>query len=295
MKTLQYSFAQIEAFATIAETGSLSRAAIRLGKDRTTLRDLLDYLEDALGYHLFSREGRTLTLTAEGEQLFRQAHLLLRQAQAFESFAQTLPQTAGQALRLVYDPFIPRDFLCALADTLARRQIRLSCWSASRREAEQALSDGVADMAMCQANNRTLGSEMEWRALGTVDLRFYAADRLFRDAARPLTLLNLSLTPQLVMHRRSDDQIARRLQISGHTLYMNEITLLRHAMEQGRGWGFLPDHLRPGEWQGVGEIATEVGSQGLNVTMVMLWLPGMNKHRLLSDIVDEAPALWRRG
>ena len=63
MKTLQYSFAQIEAFATIAETGSLSRAAIRLGKDRTTLRDLLDYLEDALGYRLFSRAGRSLTLT----------------------------------------------------------------------------------------------------------------------------------------------------------------------------------------------------------------------------------------
>ncbi|MGP4873648.1 LysR family transcriptional regulator, partial [Klebsiella pneumoniae] len=40
MKTLQYSFAQIEAFATIAETGSLSQAAIRLAKDRTTLRDL---------------------------------------------------------------------------------------------------------------------------------------------------------------------------------------------------------------------------------------------------------------
>lgn len=294
MKTLQYSFAQIEAFATIAETGSLSQAAIRLAKDRTTLRDLLDYLEDALGYRLFSREGRSLTLTAEGEQLFRQAHLLLRQAQAFESFAQTLPQTAWQALRLVYDPFVPREFLCLLADTLARRQIRLSCWSASRREAEQALSEGIADMAICQANNRTLGSEMEWRALGTVDLRFYAAQELFTDAARPLTLLNLSLTPQLVMHRRSDDQIARRLQISGHTLYMNEIALLRHAMEQGMGWGFLPEHLRPGEWQGVAEIATEVGSQGLNVTMVMLWLPGMNKHRMLSDLVDEAPELWRR-
>ncbi len=149
-------------------------------------------------------------------------------------------------------------------------------------------------MAICQANNRTLGSEMEWRALGTVDLRFYAAQRLFADTARPLTLLNLSLTPQLVMHRRSDDQIARRLQISGHTLYMNEITMLRHAMEQGQGWGFLPDHLRPDEWQGVAEIATEVGNQGLNVTMVMLWLPGMNKHRALGEIVDDAPGLWRR-
>jgi hypothetical protein len=40
------------------------------------------------------------------------------------------------------------------------------------------------------------------------------------------------------MHRRSDDQIARRLQISGHTLYMNEITLLRHALEQGRAGVF---------------------------------------------------------
>lgn len=70
MKTLQYSFAQIEAFATVAETGSLSRAAIRLGKDRTTLRDLLDYLEDALGYALFQRHGRSLALTAEGSSFF---------------------------------------------------------------------------------------------------------------------------------------------------------------------------------------------------------------------------------
>lgn len=151
----------------------------------------------------------------------------------------------------------------------------------------------MAEMAICQANNRTLGSEMEWRALGTVDLRFYAADSLFHDAPRPLTLLNLSLTPQLVMHRRSDDQIARRLQISGHTLYMNEITLLRHALEQGRGWGFYRT-ICDQAVAGVSEIATEVGSQGLNVTMVMLWLPGMNKHRMLSDIVHEAPELWQR-
>lgn len=294
MKTLHYSFAQIEAFATIAETGSLSRAAIRLGKDRTTLRDLLDYLEDALGYALFLREGRSLALTAEGEQLFRQAHLLLRQAQAFESFAQTLPRTAGQELRVVYDPFVPRPFLCALADHLARRQLRMSCWSASRREAEQALADGQADLAICQANNRTLGSEMEWRALGTVDLRFYATERLFADCARPLTLLNLSLVPQLVMHRRADEQIARRVQISGHTLYMNEKALLRHALQQGQGWGFLPDHFQAVDWQGVEEIDTEVGTQGLNVTMVMLWQPGMNKHPTLGVVVDFAPLLWKK-
>ncbi len=134
---------------------------------------------------------------------------------------------------------------------------------------------------------------MEWRALGTVDLRFYAADSLFHDAPRPLTLLNLSLTPQLVMHRRSDDQIARRLQISGHTLYMNEITLLRHALEQG-GLGFLPDHLRRASGRESVKSRRRSAVRELNVTMVMLWLPGMNKHRMLSDIVHEAPELWLR-
>ena len=92
------------------------------------------------------------------------------------------------------------------------------------------------------------------------------------------------------MHRRSDDQIARRLQISGHTLYMNEITMLRHAMEQGQGWGFTRSFTAP-RVAGVAEIATEVGNQGLNVTMVMLWLPGMNKHRALGEIVDDAPVM----
>ena len=257
----------LEIFYAVMTCGSLSRAAEALNISQPAASKALKSAEMKLGFTLFQRVRGKLLPTSEAITLFEKA------------------QTIYQDL----------DNLRLLADNLARRQIRLSCWSASRREAEQALSDGVAEMAICQANNRTLGSEMEWRALGTVDLRFYAADSLFHDAPRPLTLLNLSLTPQLVMHRRSDDQIARRLQISGHTLYMNEITLLRHALEQGRGWGFLPDHLRPGEWQGVSEIATEVGSQGLNVTMVMLWLPGMNKHRMLSDIVDKAPELWRRG
>ncbi len=175
----------------------------------------------------------------------------------------------GRHCRLVFQSLrAAREFLCALADNLARRLNPPELLERLASRAERALSDGVAEMAICPANNRTLGSEMEWRALGTVDLRFLRGGQPVPRRSAALTLLNLSLTPQLVMHRRSDDQIARRLQISGHTLYMNEITLLRHALGAGGAGGFLPDHLRPGEWQGVSEIA--VGSQELNVTMVML-------------------------
>jgi DNA-binding transcriptional LysR family regulator len=78
LPSLSYSFSQLEAFTAVAKYGSLMKAASRLGKDRTTLRDLIDLLEDGLGYALFVREGRALQLTPEGELLRRQAQLLMQ-------------------------------------------------------------------------------------------------------------------------------------------------------------------------------------------------------------------------
>lgn len=95
-----YSFAQLEAFTAVAEHGSLMKAAIKLGKDRTTLRDLIDFLEDGLGYALFLREGRSVRLTPEGEQLQRQAHLLMRQVKAFEAFARAVRTARRRTLPL---------------------------------------------------------------------------------------------------------------------------------------------------------------------------------------------------
>ena len=163
MASLIYSFAQLEAFTAVAEHGSLMKAASKLGKDRTTLRDLIDFLEDGLGYALFLREGRSLRLTPEGEQLQRQAHLLMRQVKAFEAFARTVPDSATQDIALVYDPFTPRAFLHALIATLAEKKIRLSLTSASRDEAEAMLADGQADSQPVVLNKILLRANLDMR------------------------------------------------------------------------------------------------------------------------------------
>ncbi|RJT43348.1 LysR family transcriptional regulator [Rahnella woolbedingensis] len=293
MSALRYSISQIEAFACVAELGNLSKAALSLGKDRTTLRDLIDYLEDALGYTLFIRQGRTLVLTEQGQQLHRQAHLLMRQAQAFEFYAQSLPQSGQQELVMVYDPFVSQAFIDAVIVMMAEKGIRFSAWSASREEAEAALKAGTAQVAVCQANNRALGMDMEWCALGHIELDFYAAIGLFQHQQRPLTLLNLSLKPQLVMHHKHDEQIAQRLQISGHTLYVNERSTLRCLLENGQGWGFLPTHYQASAWKDVQAIETEVGNQGLNITMVAIWQPGQTKQPVTGNLISTLPELWR--
>ncbi|WP_226878155.1 LysR family transcriptional regulator [Enterobacter hormaechei] len=292
--SLIYSFAQLEAFTAVAEHGSLMKAASKLGKDRTTLRDLIDFLEDGLGYALFLREGRSLRLTPEGEQLQRQAHLLMRQVKAFEAFARSVPDSATQDIALVYDPFTPRAFLQALIATLAAKKIRLSLTSASRDEAEARLANGQADLGICQARNRSVGNEMEWRALGAIEMDFYAATALFAEVASPVSLLDLSLVPQVIMHAASDEPVARRLQISGHTLFTNELEMLRGLLEQGCGWGFLPTHLQATQWKNVKRLPTEVGSQGISQTMVTIWKPGSDKRGLINDTLSLLPALWKR-
>jgi len=292
--SLIYSFAQLEAFTAVAEHGSLMKAASKLGKDRTTLRDLIDFLEDGLGYALFLREGRSLRLTPEGEQLQRQAHLLMRQVKAFEAFARSVPDSATQDIALVYDPFTPRAFLQALIATLAAKKIRLSLTSASRDEAEAMLANGQADLGICQARNRSVGNEMEWRALGAIEMDFYAATALFAEVASPVSLLDLSLVPQVIMHAASDEPVARRLQISGHTLFTNELEMLRGLLEQGCGWGFLPTHLQATQWKNVKRLPTEVGSQGISQTMVTIWKPGSDKRGLINDTLSLLPALWKR-
>lgn len=294
MASLIYSFAQLEAFTAVAEHGSLMKAASKLGKDRTTLRDLIDFLEDGLGYALFLREGRSLRLTPEGEQLQRQAHLLMRQVKAFEAFARSVPDSATQDIALVYDPFTPRAFLQALIATLAAKKIRLSLTSASRDEAEARLANGQADLGICQARNRSVGNEMEWRALGAIEMDFYAATALFAEVASPVSLLDLSLVPQVIMHAASDEPVARRLQISGHTLFTNELEMLRGLLEQGCGWGFLPTHLQATQWKNVKRLPTEVGSQGISQTMVTIWKPGSDKRGLINDTLSLLPALWQR-
>ena len=293
MATLIYSFAQLEAFTAVAEHGSLMKAASKLGKDRTTLRDLIDFLEDGLGYALFVREGRHLQLTPEGEQLQRQAHLLMRQVRAFEAFARAVPDSATQDISLVYDPFTPRAFLQALLAKMATRNVRLSLTCASRDDAEAMLARSAADLGICQARNRSVGNEMEWRALGAIDMDFYASKVLFRENASPVSLLDLSLVPQVVMHPASDEPVARRLQISGHTIFTNELEMLRGLLEKGCGWGFLPTHLQAVRWQNVKRLHTEVGSQGIGQTMVTIWKPGSDKRGLINETLSLLPSLWK--
>lgn len=88
----------LRAFVAVADEQSVGRAALRLNITQSPLSRQIQRLEADLGFPLFHRVRKRLTLTAEGRQFLGHARTLLTQAEALGMAAQRLKQ--GQELPL---------------------------------------------------------------------------------------------------------------------------------------------------------------------------------------------------
>lgn len=281
MELLRFTLAQIEAFACVCETGTLTQAAKKLKKDRTTVSELLDYLEVDLGYTLFDRSTRPLTLTPQGQLLYRQARLFLHEADAFSRIAKQIPDTIETQLTVCYDLFTPRALLLRLAEQLRAQHIQLDMIACERAQAEVWLEEGSADLGLFQAVNRSVNDHLQWRAVSSVSLAVYAREDYFPK--RPVSLLHLASHPQLMPFRDLPPSLAGRIRIADRLIQVNEISLLEGLLQGGYGWAFLPDHFAPQRLDGVTRIDTEMGDRGLTHPLVALWKPGVISGPMLAQ------------
>lgn len=88
---------QIRHFIAVAETGSISAAAQAVYISQSTLTQAIQQLEDEIGVALFNRHAKGMSLTHQGHQFLRQAHLILATVDnAKRSLQQSTDQVAGQ-------------------------------------------------------------------------------------------------------------------------------------------------------------------------------------------------------
>jgi DNA-binding transcriptional LysR family regulator len=91
-------------FVTVAELGTVSKAALRLRIAQPALSRQLSDLELELGFKLFDRVGRRLLLTGEGEQLLSDCRGLLNYASALSERAQLLRRGETGVLKVAASP-----------------------------------------------------------------------------------------------------------------------------------------------------------------------------------------------
>ena len=116
---------RLRTFVTVAEQGSVSKAASRLHRSQPALSRQIGDLQQELGLRLFDRVGRRLVLTSEGEQLLGDCRKLLGYASSLSERAQLLRRGDTGVLRVAASPVqieaVLSTFLHRYAATLSQR------------------------------------------------------------------------------------------------------------------------------------------------------------------------------
>jgi len=87
-------------FATIIQTGGISRAAAKLGCDKSVISRQLTRLEAELGSRLIDRTTRGLALTETGALILKEARLIDRSIARIEQLAKADGQRREAQSRL---------------------------------------------------------------------------------------------------------------------------------------------------------------------------------------------------
>jgi DNA-binding transcriptional LysR family regulator len=95
---------RLRTFVTVAEQGSVSKAALRLHLTQPALSRQLRDLQAELGIQLFDHVGRGLVLTSEGEQLLGECRNLLAHANSLSERVELLRSGDKGVLKLAASP-----------------------------------------------------------------------------------------------------------------------------------------------------------------------------------------------
>ena len=149
----------LRSFATVAETGGVTRAAQRLNLTQSAVSMQLKRLEAALGQPLLERDGRGVAMTAAGEQLLSYARRIV--ALNDEAWARMTSEEWEGALvfgaphDIVY-PHLP-DVLKRFARIAPR--VRVTLIASYTRALREAFARGDADLILTTEDRPDAGGE----------------------------------------------------------------------------------------------------------------------------------------
>jgi DNA-binding transcriptional LysR family regulator len=244
---------RIRVFHAVAQAGSFTRAAERLGLSQSAISRQIGALEEDLATSLFHRHARGLVLTEQGEILQQAANEVAKRMASVQTALGDSRDTAAGLLRVNATIGLGTVWLVAqLPDFIDRHpDIRVSL----------IIGDGDVDLSMREADvairvARPTQPDLIQRRLMTVHTHIYAApsylerhgtpstfEELDRhrliaygdDTAAPVTTLNWVLTAG-----REDDEALPPREAS---LMINNVFGMLRAAESGLGLASLPDYL----------------------------------------------------
>lgn len=137
--------AELKAFYRVAQLGSITQAAKKLGLSQPTVTTQIRQLESQYGVELFYRGGRRLTLSDEGVRLLPMVKTLLQQEADIEFFLRNSGHGTGTLRIAATAPYYILDLVKAFRERLP--QIVVSVDIGNSQQVLEALDEYRVDIA----------------------------------------------------------------------------------------------------------------------------------------------------
>ncbi|NNC04352.1 LysR family transcriptional regulator [Corallococcus exiguus] len=228
-------------FVAVAETGSFTEAALRLGLPKSSVSRGLVRLEDSLGTQLLHRTTRRVSLSTAGLALYeRTASLLSSLSNAVGTLPERTEEPSGE-LRLT----APHDLgVTLLPEVIARfvaryPQVRIDCRLTNR--SVDMVAEGF-DIALRASGTKLPDSSLRMRRLGAIDVQLFASPSYLARRGVPRATEDLA-SHDFVAYRGLKHLGALGLSEKHAHVLADDMLFLREAAKAGAGIALLPSFL----------------------------------------------------
>lgn len=180
---------QLEAFAAVMSTGSVTAAGRLLGRSQPAVSRLVQELEAEIGYELFARNGPRVTPTEQGFLLYEDVEHALTGLQQIRRRAREIEQGLRRPLRVVATTALAAGLvpqaLAQKGDAMGAIQVRSA---APERVVHDVLS-GAAHLGVTSLPLEHRGLQVHWIGQAACVAVLHASDPLAQLAQVPLAAL----------------------------------------------------------------------------------------------------------
>jgi DNA-binding transcriptional LysR family regulator len=237
---------QLRVLVAVAETGSFSAAARKLGRVQSAISQSVQVLETALGIPLFDRTGKVPRLNDAGQVILQDARQLLEGATTLKARAESIGLDIEAELTLAVDAIFPIAVLTGCLKDLAERfpNLPVTLYTEGLGGAEQRLRDGAARLALyVPFGDTAVNRDMEY-LVSIPTVAVVAASHPLAALKGPLGRDVLEPAVQLVLTDRTPISSGISSGIVSHrTWRFADLTTRLDFLLAGFGWCNMPVHM----------------------------------------------------
>jgi DNA-binding transcriptional LysR family regulator len=278
----------LETFLSVVDNGSIAAAARRLGITPAAVSQRIKALEDELGFPLFSRSGRTVSMTEAGAAIVgrsREFMLQIRDLKISSSKNALAGEMRLGAISTALTGFLP-DVLSRLVTIHPGMDVRIQPGS-SVTLYQQVLS-GELDAAIIVEPHFNLPKTCDWKLLYEEELVLIKPATMKGDDIGKL----LADQPFIRYDRNTwggflVDHYLRDADIHPHERFeLDSLDAIAVLVHRGLGVAFVPNW--PGPWpEGLALTKLRVGQPRFNRRIGLVWSRSSTRQRFVKAILQQ--------